>query len=57
MIERVLLYLFIKLGNLWFGHVAFSSDPKTDRVVTMVFSSDHRSVDRIFSFMSAENLL
>jgi hypothetical protein len=35
-----LLSLFVRLGNRWFANVAFSCDPKTERVRHMIFAQD-----------------
>jgi hypothetical protein len=55
--DGIFLWCFIKLASLWFGDVAFTSCPKTDRVQTMIFSSRAGTVGKIFEYMQKENIL
>lgn len=40
LLDSWLLSLFVRLGNRWFDNVAFSCDPKTERVRHMIFATD-----------------
>ena len=55
--DRIFLWFFIKLATLWFRDIAFTTCPKTERVLTMVFSSNKGTVGKVFDYMSRENIL
>lgn len=57
LLDKIFLNLFIRLATLWFRDIAFTTCPKTDRVMTMIFSSNGQTVEKVFDFMRKENLL
>lgn len=56
-LDRIFLRLFVWLATLWFRDIAFTTCPKTDRVLTMIFSSNENTVEKVFGYMQKENLL
>lgn len=55
--DKIFLHLFLRIATLWFRDIAFTTCPKTDRVLTMVFSSNGNTVEKVFDYMRKENLL
>lgn len=56
-LDKIFLHFFIRLATLWFRDIAFTTCPKTDRVLTMIFSSNEHTVEKVFDYMRKENLL
>lgn len=56
-LDRMFLWIFIKIATLWFTDIAFTSCPKDGRVLTMVFSSNEGTVGKVFEYMRKENIL
>ena len=54
LIDSWLLSLFVRLGNRWFENVAFSCDPKTERVRHMIFAQDGRWLGNIINLIEAQ---
>jgi hypothetical protein len=50
-IDSCLLSLFVRIGNRWFDNVAFSCEPKTQRVRHMIFAQDANWLKRIISII------
>lgn len=57
MFEALRMKLFVWLATRWFPHLTFSTDPKTGSVVTMVFSCNEKTVDRLMSWMVEKEIL
>jgi hypothetical protein len=49
-----LLSLFVRIGNRWFQNVAFSCDPKTERVRHMIFAQDSAWLAKIIGMIEDE---
>lgn len=46
-IDGLLLSLFVRVGSMWFSNVAFSCDPKSERVRHMIFAQDSRWLGKV----------
>lgn len=57
MLEGLRMRLFVWLATRWFPHLTFSTDPTTGSVVTMIFSCNEETVDRVMSWMAKEQVL
>jgi len=54
LLDSWLLSIFVKIGNRWFDNVAFSCDPKTQRVRHMIFAQDSRWLANIIAVIERE---
>jgi len=57
MLEGLRMRLFVWLATRWFPHLTFSTDPTTGSVVTMIFSCNEETVDKVMSWMAKEQVL
>jgi len=55
LLDSWLLSLFVKIGNRWFSSVAFSCDPKTERVRHMIFAQDNKWLANIITVIEAQD--
>jgi hypothetical protein len=53
-VDSLLLGLFVRIGNRWFSNVAFSCDPKSERVRHMIFAQDKRWLGKIIDLIEAQ---
>jgi len=54
LLDSWLLSLFVRLGNRWFENVAFSCDPKTERVRHIIFAQDRRWLAKTIDLIEAQ---
>lgn len=54
LLDSWLLSIFVRIGNRWFDNVAFSCDPKTQRVRHMIFAQDSRWIANIIAVIERE---
>lgn len=54
LLDSWLLSIFVRIGNRWFDNVAFSCDPKTERVRHMIFAQDSRWLANIIAVIERE---
>ena len=54
LIDSWLLSIFVRIGNRWFDNVAFSCDPKTERVRHMIFAQDSKWLANIIAVIERE---
>jgi hypothetical protein len=54
LLDHWLLSLFVRLGNRWFENVAFSCDPKTERVRHMIFAQDRRWLANLIDLIEVQ---
>lgn len=52
-IDGKLLHLFIIIGTRWFGHIAFSTDNKEERVRHIIFAQDYKWLEKIVNLIEA----
>jgi hypothetical protein len=57
MIDRFLLWLFIKLGCLWFKHILITTDKKTGRASTVAFSTKYYTVEKMYAWMKEKDIV
>lgn len=57
MIDRFLLWLFVKLGCLWFKHIMITTDTKTGRAATIAFSTKYYTIEKMYLWMKKENIV
>ena len=57
MFEDLRMRLFVWLATRWFPHLTFSTDPTNGSVVTMIFSCNEETVDKVMSWMAKEQVL
>jgi hypothetical protein len=55
LIDSWLLSIFVRIGNRWFDNVAFSCDPKTERVRHMIFAQDSKWLANIIAVIERED--
>ena len=55
-LDYVLLRVFIRLGRLWFPNILMSTDTKTGRTVSMVFSTKYSTVHKVCSWMTEKDI-
>lgn len=53
-LDSLLLGLFVRIGNRWFQNVAFSCDPRSERVRHMIFAQDERWLKKIIGLIEAQ---
>jgi hypothetical protein len=46
-LDSWLLSLFVRIGNRWFANVAFSCEPKSERVRHIIFAQDETWLARV----------
>ena len=54
LIDSWLLSIFVRIGNRWFDNVAFSCEPKTERVRHMIFAQDSKWLANIIAVIERE---
>lgn len=54
LLDSWLLSIFVRIGNRWFDNVAFSCDPKTERVRHMIFAQDSKWLANIIAVIERE---
>lgn len=56
MIDRFLLWLFVKISMRWFGNVIFASDPETERTTSIFFFDDKEHAKKFMDIVEREKL-
>lgn len=54
-IDSCLLFLFVRIGSMWFNNIAFNCDPKTERVRHMIFAQDGKWLANIIEVIERED--
>jgi len=56
MIDKLFLWLFIKLSTRWFGTVVFATEPETERTTSIFFFNTEAHAKRLMEIIEKEKL-
>ena len=56
MIDSILLWLFVKISQRWFGSVVFATEPETQRTTSIFFFDREDHASRFMEIIGREKL-
>lgn len=56
MIDSILLWIFVKISQRWFGAVVFATDPENERTTSIFFFDHNDHANRFMKIIEKEKL-